>query len=171
MNITRRKKEVFHSQFMMMRGMIAFCHSDGVMHPEEIGYMFAMMNRVDLTDEQRARLEADFDEPQDIFEMLREINDPAFRSQLACFARILAFKDGVLDESEKSLLNKLEATLRNDIDMDAIKAQVDTFVSAELKQHDLRIDKHRPQRGKHGIPWIYLLDRFLLTIGIDLMKE
>lgn len=159
---------VSHSKYTMLRCLIALAHADGVLHEEEITYISAIMNRIPLSDEQRSQLEADFDTPQDLFTLLTEINEPTYRSQVAYFGRILTYKDG-LHPKEEEILNKLEETLRSEVNIDEVRENVQREVNKVLIEHDISIAENRLKQGKHFLSWFYLLDRLLLKLGIDLL--
>ncbi len=165
------KNIVSNSKLYMLRCVIAMAHADGIIAPEERAYVTAIMNRIPLTPEQRQTLENDFDHAQDMSDLFRHINDPRYRSQVSYFARLMAFKDGVLHPSEQELLDRLHAMTTAGLDIKAIKADVQKAVTAEMNLHDIKVDQNRPTRGGHFIPWFELLDEFLLRIGIDLMRD
>lgn len=158
--------EVGNSQFYMIRCVIAMAHADGDVSAEERAYADALIDRMPFNAEQTAILHADLLQPQDVSDLLRYINDPKFRGQVVYFARLMAYKDGNLHPSEDELLHYLHLSVTQNLDMDAIRAQVKEEVAKELNLHDLKLDANRPVGGLFG-----LLDRFMLTCGIDLMRE
>ncbi len=159
------------SKFYMLRCLIAVAHADGIVCDEERAYMAALMNRIPLTEEQRATLESDLDTEQDISLLLAHINDPKYRSQVVYFARLMAYKDGNLSPSEDDLLKKLHITVVDGLDMEAIRKEAHDAVQADLQIHDITINNHRPMKGEHFIPWMQWLDEFLLKMGIDLLRD
>lgn len=163
-------EDVCNSKFYMLRCIVAIAHADGVICDEEHAYIAALMNRLPLTMEQRGRLERDFDEPQKIEDLFRYINDPLYRSQVLYFCRIMAYKDGVLDPSEELMLEKIQAMTTDGLDMETIRKEAQIVVQSQMTLHGVEINKNRPMRGKHMIPWTQLLDELLLMMGIDLMK-
>lgn len=167
----RTDDHVSTSKFYMLRCLIAMAHIDGVVTEEEHSYISAILNRIPLTAQQRETLEDDFDRAQDIPDLLRHINEPRFRGQLVDFARILAYKDGVLHPSEEDMLQKLRAYAMDGIDLEGLRAQVQQSVASKMAAHDIEVDKNRPHRHGHIIPWFQLLDEFLLSRGIDLIKD
>lgn len=163
--------QVSNSKFYMLRCVVVMAHADGIVDEAEIAYISAIMNRIPLSEEQRATLEDDLDNEKDIKDLLRHINEPKYRSQILYFARLMAYKDGNLHPSEAELLEKIHAEITDGLDMDAIKHEVSENVRAEMTLHDIEIDKQRPKRGKHFVPWMQVFDEILLKLGIDLIRD
>jgi len=164
--IIRNNDPVVTSRFYMLRCLIAMAHADGIVCDEERGYITAIMNRINLTDEQRATMESDLDNAQKIEDLIKYINDPSYISQLTYFARLMAYKDGNIHPNEEALLEKLHSYATDGLDMDTIKTQVSEAVNFKMNVHDLKIHANRPHGG-----WFGALDKILLSVGIDLMKE
>ena len=156
------------SKFYMFRCMIVMAHADGVFCEQERAYMYALMNHqhVPLTDEQYATLEGDMESPQSLEELLPHINDPKYRGQLVYFARLMAAKDGQIDADEEALLNLLHAYAVDGLDIDAIRAQAQEAAAYSLNEHDIYIDKIRPNSGLFGV-----FDRIMMSLGVDLMRD
>lgn len=158
--------EVGTSQFYMIRCVFAMAHADGAVSAEERAYADTLIDRMPFNVEQIAILHKDLHSPQDVSDLMRYINEPKFRGQVIYFARLMAFKDGNLHPDEDQLLHYLHLSVTQNLDMDAIRAQVRDEVQKELMEHDTGIDSVRPSSGLSGI-----LDRFLVFCGIDLMDE
>ena len=156
------------SKFYMFRCLIVMAHADGVFSDIERGYMYSFMNhqRVWLTDEQYKTLEDDMETPKAIEDLLPYINDPDYRSQLLYFARLMAFKDGEKHPDEEALLNKLHASAVEGLDMDAIRSEAHKAANQEIIECDIYIDTIRPEGG-----WFGALDKIMLSMGIDLMRD
>lgn len=167
MSHTNMKDEpISNSKFYMIRCIIAMAHADGVVCDEERAYITALMRHINLKEEQHEALTADLDTAQDVADLFRHINDPRFRGQAVDFARIMAFKDGILHPSEQELLDRLHFIATDGLDMDAIRADVKRATEFELNLHDIDTDKIRVQGGIFG-----LFDEAMLGRGIDIMKE
>lgn len=165
------QEPINHSKFYMLRCIIAVAHADGVVDDSERAYAMALINRQVLTDEQRQTLIADLYKENDITNLMREINNPLYRSQVLYFARLMAYKDGNLHPAEKDILDKIYFLITDGIDMDALKTEVREAIEAEMRLHDIEIQSLRPTRGTHIIPWFEVFDEALLNRGIDLMDE
>lgn len=156
------------SKLYMWRCVITMAHADGLIHEEERNYLTKifdnMRERAGLTQDNYILLISDLSDPQDPLEMLKYVNEPQYRSQVVYFARLLAYKDGVLQPSEEELLNKLHATVTDGLNMEEIKKEVQQNVSQELVLHELENDSKRPEGGLYG-----LIDELCLHFGIDLM--
>lgn len=157
-------------KYHMLRCMIALAHADGVMREEEIVYLRPFLSRIPFTPEQRERLELDFDQAQQLWPLFAQINNPVVRAQVLYFARIIAHQDGVTSVSEDDLITRLNIQIMEGVDLAALKQAARTATQQAMNMHDIRIDMNRPQKGKHFIPYFYLLDRLLLALGIDLMR-
>ena len=155
-------------KFYMFRCLIVMAHADGVFSDIERGYMYSFMNhqRVLLSDEQYKTLEDDMDNPKAIEDLLPYINEPQYRSQLLYFARLMAFKDGVKTPDEDALLQKLHASTTDGIDLDTIRAEAKDAAQREINESDIYIDSIRPQGG-----WFGALDKLMLAMGVDLMRD
>ncbi|MBI1216122.1 MAG: hypothetical protein GC185_09930 [Alphaproteobacteria bacterium] len=161
---------VSNSTFYMWRCIIAIAHADGTVQPEEYKYIeriIANMDRVyGLSDEQKQTFEEDFKTPQNISDLLPQINDPQVRAQLIYFGGLLAHADGVVTPEEDAILKKLHADQMAGLDMDQIRKQVSEHVADEMFHYDIQRSMDRPQKG-----WFRLLDAFMLRLGIDLMEN
>ena len=160
------KEHVSTSKLHMIRCVIAMAHTDGTVCDEERAYINALMSRLPLTNEQNVTLAKDLQTPQDVSTLFKHINDPRYRGQTVYFARIMAFKDGKLEQSEQELLDQLHTMATNGLDVDSIRADAQKAVALELAEHDLALDRYRERGGIFG-----LFDRIMLSQGIDLMKD
>lgn len=163
-SLQQNAKPVSHNRFIMWRCVITMAHADGFVSSEEDDYLRKVFSRMGFSDEQRDVLEEDLRTPQDTLALLKQINDPACRSDVIYFARLLAFKDGNLHPSEDELLKKIHMAVTDGIDMKEIRRQVHENVQSEMVRRELEADAQRPMKGLFG-----LVDRFLLHLGIDLM--
>lgn len=164
----REQEYVPTSKFYMFRCLVAMAHADGHFADSERAYIEKFMNHehVPLDDEQRRLLLDDMQNPKNISDLLPYINDPKYRSQLPYFARIMAYKDGVLQPSEEQLLEHMHLSVTDGLDMDAIREDVHAAVQVDMNAHDIGIDKERPEGGLFG-----LFDQLMLALGLDLMRE
>ena len=158
------------SKLYMWRCVVAMAHADGMIQAEEDEWLrktfINMRDRAGLPLEHYDILLSDLEEPQDVANLLPYINDPAYRAQVVYFARLLAYKDGVLQPSEEQLLEKLHASVTDGLPMDAIREEVASNVQHELVLHEVEKDSARPMTGLSG-----LLDQLFLHFGIDLMDD
>jgi uncharacterized membrane protein YebE (DUF533 family) len=158
------------SKLYMLRCLVAMAHADGVFCDLERAYIANMMDRIPLNDEQRSILENDFENAQDVGDLFRYINEPRYRGEVVYFARIMAFKDGNLHPNEQQVLDHLHLMATDGLDMDGIRADVKKAVETEMMLHDIEIDKNRPMKGGHFIPYFQWLDEILLAIGVDVLR-
>ena len=128
------------------------------------------MNRLPLSDEQYQIMQNDLDVAQPVSELLPYINDPSYKGQLLYFARLMAYKDGVLHPSEEELIQKFHGYATDNLDVESIRKDVQAAVQQELLIQDIKIPENRPRKGDHFIPWLQWLDEILLSLGIDLLR-
>ncbi len=164
-------KEVSTGKFYMLRCVIAMAHADGIVTDAELAYISGITNRLHLTDEQQKILDNDLENAQSVESLLPYINDPRYRGQVVDFARIMAYKDGHLHPSEDMLLKKLHANAMDGVDMPSLRKAVQENVQREMVLHDIQIQKNRPIKGKHFVPWFQVFDELLLRLGIDILSE
>jgi len=157
-----------HDMFYMWRCVIALAHADGKVVPEERAYLDKVFSNMDrayaLTAEQKKTFADDLEAAQDIWALLRHINNPAVRGQLIYFCGLLARADGHEHPSEESIIKKLRAEQMASIDMEAVRGHVKEAVADEMFRHDLSQSAIRPQHGISGI-----IDHFLQRLGIDIL--
>lgn len=162
----RGDQYVGNSQFYMIRCVVAMAHADGVVCDQEIDHIENLITRMPFNTEQKNTIRGDIKEKQNVSSLLAHINDPRYRGQVVHFARLLAHKDGELHPNEEALLHRMHLTVTDGLDMDAIRADVHSYVANEMTRHETNMDAMRPDTGLYG-----LLDRFMLMCGIDLMDE
>lgn len=153
------------NQFNMWRCITAMAHADGVVTPEEKGHLKNIFERMDLTDDQREALYDDLENEKDVGEFLPKVNDPKYRSQVVYFARILAAADGNICPSEQDMLDKIHAQTVGQVDIDAIRDDIQANINDEMIKHDIEIAKNRPS-GLIG----ETIDKILLNLGIDILE-
>lgn len=161
---------VSHSMFYMWRCVIVVAHADGRIQPEELAYLRRIFGNMDraygLTAQQKNTLEDDIINEKRMSDLLPQINDPYFRSQLIYFAGLLAHSDKGLHPSEDAILKKLRADQLASLDMEQIRRDVHEAVATEMFAHDMKMNDLRPQTFIARA-----LDALLLHLGIDMMED
>ena len=157
------------SKFAMWRCIIGMAHADGILHEDEQAYLTKMFDnmrdRAGMPADMHDTLVDDLHNPKDVEPFMGQIVDPAFRSQLVYFARLLAYKDGEKHPDEAQLLKIMKAEMSGGVDMDAIRAEVRANVASEVTLHELKRDSLGP--GKSGL--FALIHELALKFNIDLM--
>lgn len=173
MNSAPRHKSgepVSHSLFYMWRCVIVIAHADGQVQQAELDYLRRIFGNMDraygLSAEQKSILEDDIARPKRMGDLLPQINDPYYRSQLIYFAGILAHVDGQLHPDEAAILKKLRADQLASLDMEQIRKDVHLAVEKEMFQHDVKMHSLRPQSFLFRA-----LDALLLSLGYDIMSD
>ncbi len=154
----------------MWRCIIAIAHADGKIHEEERSYLEKVFNGMQrargLTPEQRAILEGDIETQRDPEEFLKQITDPSYRGQIMHFALYLAKCDGVIDITERQLIDKLHLSVTQGRVTEEIKEQARDAVKIEASAHHTQVEENRPQEGLTAF-----MDDMLLKMGVDVMDE
>ncbi|MEM9469668.1 MAG: hypothetical protein AAF988_05855, partial [Pseudomonadota bacterium] len=139
---------------------------------EERAYFSAFVNHLPFSNEQKATFEKDYSEPQNVFDLLKEINEHKYRDNVLDFGLIMAYKDGVLDTTEDDILKGLKSEIIDEKRLDEIKTMVREETRHEMNLHDIQIDSHRPNtRVFKVIPVFQFIDEVMLALGIDLMRD
>lgn len=161
---------ISHSMFYMWRCVIVVAHADGSIGQPEIEYLRRIFGNMDraygLSDEQKRLLEDDIANPKRMGELLPQINDPYYRSQLIYFAGLLAHVDGHLHPNEEAILKKLRSDQLASLDMEQIRKDVHIAVEDEMFAHEMKMNDLRPKSFLARS-----LDALLLHMGIDLMAD
>lgn len=165
----RYVEPVGHNQFLMWRCIISMAHADGIVCDAEREYLDKIFDKMGLNDDQRKQLEKDIEENVDITGLLPQINDPAYRSQIVYFARLLAAKDGHICPDEKELLEKLHAQTSGRLNIEDIKKQVQENINDEMIRHDIEMAKNRPELDiSSGRFLLWAIDQVATKLGIDI---
>lgn len=156
--------------FYMWRCVIVVAHADGSVGQQELEYLRRIFGNMDraygLSDEQKRLLEDDLANPKRMCDLLPQINDPYYRSQLIYFAGLLAHVDGHLHPNEEAILKKLRADQLASLDMEQIRKDVHIAVEDEMFAHEMKMNDLRPKSFLARS-----LDALLLHMGIDLMAD
>ena len=147
------------SKFYMLRCLISVAHADGIINEDERNYINKLKQRLPLNDEQKQILSDDLERPQDMRYLFKHINDPRYRGQACYFARLMAFKDGKLNASEKVYLDRLHAMATTGLDMPTIRKNARVATHQKMVANDIISDQNKPN-GLFG-----LLDDFLLKLN------
>ncbi len=139
------------SKFYMLRCLIAMAHADGVFHDDERAYIENMMSKLDLSEKQTGVLHDDMVTPQKPDELFAQIDEPKFRGQVVYFARLMAFKDGMVDPSEEDLLKRLHGHSTENLDIEEISSNAKKTVQEKMAKHDITMDGSSPTKDGEKI--------------------
>lgn len=121
------------SQFYMWRAIFALAHADHVVTAEELDFMQGILQSESFTPDQKAVLEKDITEPQDITKMFMSIAEEEDRSHFFYFARMLCWSDGDFDEQEQKIMLTLKSVHVRNTDVDAMIGNVDMQLDDDHK--------------------------------------
>jgi len=182
-------QNISNSMFYMWRCVIAVAHAhaDGKVTDKERAYLnnvFANMDRAySLTGEQKKTFADDIENPKNVADLLKYINDSSVRGQLIYFCGLLAHVSGTTDPMEEAIIKKLHDDQMSSLDMTAIRKQVNEVVASEMFKHDLAMNEIRPQTHKmfekdeggttrfRGLSLFSALDSFMTRLGFDITNN
>ena len=116
---------VTDSRFYMWRTLFAVIHADNYVSEEEVHFMAEVLESVPFTPEQKAVLEQDAREPQDIETMYAGVTDYADQSEFFKFARQLVYVDGDYGPEEQAIITRLQKTHVHSADIDELIGTVE----------------------------------------------
>lgn len=108
------------SRFYMWRALFALTHADAVVTAEERGFMNRILAEESFNEAQKAILEQDMQQKQDVNDLFAKITDQQDRSQFFHYARTLVWCDGDFGEQEQQMLLKLQKSHFQSVDFDAL---------------------------------------------------
>lgn len=97
------------SKFHMWRALFALAHADLVVTQEERIFMKGVMDSLDLSDDQRAKLEGDMGVSQDAAKMFEGITSDDDKNEFFHIAYNITWIDGEHNIDEERMLAKLKA--------------------------------------------------------------
>ena len=113
------------SQFYMWRALFALVHADDVVTAEEVRFMAEILEDIPFNDDQRAILNKDITEAQDITAMFASITDPKDQAEFFEFARELVWVDGDYGAEEQEIMLKLKEIHVKNINIDDLVGSID----------------------------------------------
>jgi uncharacterized membrane protein YebE (DUF533 family) len=128
------------SQMAMWETVVALVHADGEVHTEEDKFLTERFEKLPVTPEQKQELLKHIDKPGNPRELFQQITEPADRSQLIYFARLLFHSDGDFAAQEKHILDLLQSDVMSHVDMTAAMHKVDQIVIDFEKKEQARRD-------------------------------
>lgn len=123
--------EVTQSQFYMWRTLFAVAHADNIVTDEEVRFMAEALEDVGFSDEQRAVLNADSCEPQDIEQMFGGITDVQDQAVFFKFAHELVHIDGDYGLEEQQVMLKLKELHLQAANIDDLVGRVSLELEAD----------------------------------------
>ncbi len=145
--MTQNNSDTLH----MWRCVVAMAHADGIMCDEECTYLeelfSTMKNASNLSEEHYQTLMDDLDTAPDAAEMLSLIEEPELRGQAIYFARLLAYKDGEFHPNEEALLEKMNLSATQNIDVEALRTEVREHAATQRALRESEMEELRAQTG------------------------
>lgn len=92
----------------MWRALFAISHADAVVSAEERSFMNRVLQEQPFNEAQRAILEQDIEQKQDVTALFARITDQHDRSQFFHYARTLVWADGDFGHQEQQILTRLQ---------------------------------------------------------------
>lgn len=161
------------SQFYMWRAVIAIAHADGEVQAEERAYLEKIVANLDrtytLTPEQKAAFADDLKAPQNIEDMVAQIDDPQYRGMLITLGMTLVWEDGVVTAEEEAVLEKLHVGQKSTLNSDKLRAELKNGMEKRRADYLAESAKMRDD-ARGGSKLFRALDHVLMKMGIDLLK-
>lgn len=132
------------SRFHMWRAIFALAHADEKITLEERQFLEDVLRREPFNDEQKALLQGDIKNAQDIGRMFKGITDQPDRSAFFYFARLLCWCDGDFAQQEQQIVLKLKETHLKEMNFENMIGSVEMEIDDEEKQwlqEDIQIVK------------------------------
>jgi hypothetical protein len=117
-------KTVTESQFYMWRTLFAMSHADNDVSASEIRFMSEALEDIPFTQEQKAILKEDINQPQDIIQMFSAISDVRDQAEFFSFARTMVWVDGDFGKAEQDIMLKLQKMHIQNADIDKLVGNI-----------------------------------------------
>jgi len=134
-NVSEPSEDLFN----MWRAVIIMAHADNIVQPEEREYLERIIGNIfargSISKEHLQVLLSDINHSQNISDIIPQIKERKYIGRIVYFARLLAWKDNVLDPSEEYLLKKIEASVKEGINFEKVKSEVKQEVKSNMKEH------------------------------------
>ncbi len=169
-----KKQPLSQNAFYMWRCVIAMSFADRIMQIAEQKHLEKALDGLNrtynLTPEQKQTFAQDMKKPQNVFDLLRHINDSEYRAMVLQFSQELAWADGHVSDEEQTILDRLHLELTPGIDRAKLQSEIHDLIAlrreermAELKQ----LHAKAQARNMYGV--FAPLDRLMLRLGIDIL--
>lgn len=123
--------QVNESAFYMWRTLFALAHADDVVTDEELRFMAEALEDIPFSDEQRAVLNKDVSEPQDIEVMFEKISNQVDQAAFFKLAKALVHIDGDYGVEEQVVMLRLKEKHLKNVDVDALIGNVGLELESE----------------------------------------
>lgn len=139
-------KTVSESQFYMWRTLFALAHVDRFVSNDELRFMAEALEDVPFLDDQKSVLQQDIKEPQDVFEMYKNIQDDTDRIEFFRFAHDMVWADGDYGPEEQKIMLKLQEEQVRRTDISDLVGKVDLKFEGEFDADDLKHPRKKDTR-------------------------
>lgn len=118
-----RPNEMDPRYFHMWRGLVAMVHAPELTR-EERQFLKEELKGVTMAEWQRSRLELDMYEPQNLDEILPEIENVEDLEALMGLSIRLFYSDGVITPEEQAIMNRLEVMLEKHLEAEQLQRDI-----------------------------------------------
>ena len=129
------------SQMAMWKTIVALVHVDGVLHPEEKDFLENRFEKLSVSPQQKKDLMDQLESPEETRVLFDQITEPAHRSQLIYFARLLFHSDKDFSAIEKKILDQLNSQVMSQVDMTETMRKMDRVVVEFQNQQQANRDR------------------------------
>jgi len=152
-------KSFSESRFNMWRCVAGLAHADEQVTEEERVFILSKIKKMSIEEDKKDVLRKDLESGNDINALFSSITEPASRTELIYFSRLLFWSDGEFALQEEKILEKIREDVLGKIDLEKIMHDVDDRVSGIMADYD------KEHEGRSNIKghWFFELIESLLS--------
>ena len=142
-------KGIPESEFYMWRALFAFAFAPGVVIPERMEILNEAKDTVPFSLHQLTVLRDDFQYPQDIDYLYKQITAPEHKHQFCAMARAIAWSDGDMDAQDERILKRVSCLGKEDSEF------------LKLSRENTGLAGYMDQYAKNGMLGLWQMPRIL----------
>ncbi len=168
------RENLGNNQFYMWRAVIAIAHAhaDHNLRPEERAYLEKTLSTLaehyTVSAEQKKIFAGDMETAQNVYDLMRNINDPECRSSVIQFGQVLVWSGGHPDSEEEAILDKLTHDQMSSLDVEKLRVEINGNISGS-RQQNIEELKQLHAKAQKSNPLFNVLDKTLLSMDIDML--
>ncbi len=128
---------VSDSRFNMWRSVIAVAHADHKLTDEEVSFIREKIEKCGCDTDQTETLYEDLLKPASLADVLPKVTEPADRSMLVYYARLLAWADDEYAEAEEMLLNMMRDNALSQINLEQELNEAHAIAKRHADEYDV----------------------------------
>ncbi len=145
-------ESVQSSKVALYRGLIALAWADHELHPDEKDTLHSIINsHRDLTDDDRAGLNAQVDTPVALTDVWPDITNVQDRARLIDMANIIFQQDGDYCEDEEMLITRFQQKHLSSIGVERITQDLTAFTAEQAHQRVKEREDLKAWASQYGL--------------------